>query len=248
MAEQRRNLNTQFMRNKKKSLSPLVTLACLVGLLVGDAFSQDEKVTLQFVTFPKWTTRIPIEMVIGNGETIEITAPSNGFSKPHEVPKLANWIFGRSGVDEKGDPLFETFAEGKSLNAPHQLILLIRKSNDPADGMKVIVLDGSVNTFKGGEFFFMNVSDFDVAGLMGKSKFIIQPAQHKIVSPTKQDIQIREGIPFVQTVLFYRKNDESNPFFNSTWHANPKARSMIFFYQSGSNKRLRMHTLQDFLP
>jgi len=236
------------MRNKKKSLSTLVSFACLVGLLAGDAFSQNEKVTLQFVTFPKWTTRIPIEMAIGNGETIEITAPSNSFSKPHEVPKLPNWIFGRSGVDEKGDPVFETFAQGKSLNATHQLILLIRKSNDPADGMKVIALDNSESEFKGGEFFFMNVSDFDVAGQMGESKFMIKPAQHRIVRPTAKDIHTREGIPFIQTVLFYRKNEESNPFFSSTWHANPKARSMIFFYHSGINNRLRMHTIQDFLP
>jgi hypothetical protein len=114
--------------------------------------------------------------------------------------------------------------------------------------MKIIAIDSDQTKFKGGEFFFMNVSSFDVAGLMGKSKFMIRPSQYKIVRPTAEDINTKEGIPFIQTVLFYRKNEEANPFFNSTWHANPKARSMIFFYQSGSNKRLRMHTIQDFLP
>jgi hypothetical protein len=248
MAEQRRSLNVHKMQNHIQISKLLLTAAFLGLMFVVNARSQEETVTLQFVTFPKWTTRIPIEMAIGNGETIEITAPSNGFSKPHEVPKLANWIFGRSGVDEKGDPVFDTFAQGKSLNTPHQLILLIRKNNDPADGMQVIALDSSESKFKGGEFFFMNVSDFDVAGQMGESRFMIKPAQHRIVSPTAKDIHTREGIPFIQTVLFYRKNEESNPFFSSTWHVNPKARSMIFFYHSGKNNRLRMHTIQDFMP
>jgi hypothetical protein len=207
-----------------------------------------EQVTLQFVTFPKWTTREPIQMVIGEGETLEFTAPSNSFSKPYQVPKLSSWVFGRMGQNEKGDPIFETFGQGKALGSKSQLILLIRLGKEAKDGLKVIALDSQLGEFDGGQFFYYNTSTFDIGGMMGKSKFLLKPGEYKIIKPNAEDIVVKEGQSFVQTVHLYRKEEFSNPFFNSTWHLNPKARSMIFFYQDNNQKRLKMHTIQDFLP
>lgn len=212
------------------------------------AQQKQQQVTLQFVTFPKWTTREPIQMFVGEGETLEFTAPSNSFSKPYQVPKLSSWVFGKAITNEKGEPAFETYGQGKSLDSKNQLILLIRLGKEVKDGIKVIAIDGQLNQFGGGEFFFYNASTFDIGGLMGKSKFQLKPAEHKIITPTAQDIEVKEGNSFIQTMCFYRKEEMTNPFFNSTWHVNPKARSMVFFYQDNDKKRLKMHTIQDFLP
>ena len=221
-------------------------LALLAGL--GLAQQEGEQVTLQFVTFPKWVAREPIQMVIGEGETIEFTAPSNSFSKPYQVPKLSNWVFGRTGQNAKGDPVFETFGQGKALGSKSQLILLIRLGKEPKDGLKVIALDSQLGEFGGGQFFYYNASTFDIGGMMGDSKFILKPGEYRIIKPKDKDIVVKDGMSFVQTVHLYRKEEIKNPFFNSTWHLNPKARSMIFFYQDNDAKRLKMHTLQDFLP
>lgn len=236
------------MTHLSRTLKILSLCLCVMVLPADVGYCQQEHVTLQFVTFPKWTTRQPIQMAIGEGETLEIIAPSNSFSKPYQVPKLSSWVFGRKIVNEKGDPAFETFGQGKSLDSNNQLVLLIRLGKEPSDGLKVIVLDARHNSFGGGEFFYYNASTFDIGGMMGKSKFVLRPGETKIIKPTPQDIDTREGISFVQSVNFYQKENFSNPLYNSTWHLNPKVRSMIFFYQDNEKKRLKMHTLQDFLP
>lgn len=221
-------------------------LAFLAG--IGMAKQEGEQVTLQFVTFPKWIIREPIQMVIGEGETLEFIAPSNSFSKAYQVPKLSHWVFGRTGQNEKGDPVFETFGQGKALGSKSQLILLIRLGKKPKDGLKVIALDSQLGEFDGGQFFYYNASTFDIGGMMGDSKFVLKPGEYRIIKPKDKDIMVKDGMSFVQTVHLYRKEDIQNPFFNSTWHLNPKARSMIFFYQDNDQKRLKMHTLQDFMP
>lgn len=210
--------------------------------------AQQEQVTLQFVTFPKWTTREPIQMVTGEGETIEFIAPSNSFSKPYQVPKLSKWVFGRVTRNEKGESVFDRYGEGQSLNSKSQLILLIRTGKEPKDGLKVIALDSQLNEFGGGRFFYYNASTFDIGGMMGKTQFVLKPTDYKIITPKPDDIEVKGGFSFVQVVHLYRKEEVQNPFFNSTWHVNPKARSMIFFYQDNDAKRLKMHTIQDFLP
>jgi hypothetical protein len=223
---------------------------CVLALLAGIGMAQQEagEVTLQFVTFPKWISREPIQMVIGEGETVEFIAPSNSFSKPYRVPKLPNWVFGRTGQNEKGEPVFETFGQGKALESKSQLILLIRLGKEPKDGLKVIALDSQLGEFGGGQFFYYNASGFDIGGMMGDSRFLLKPGEYRTIKPKPQDIVIKQGQSFVQTVHLYRKENVSNPFFNSTWHVNPNARSMIFFYQDNDARRLKMHTLQDFLP
>lgn len=224
--------------------------ALMLALITGVCCAQQEQaqVTLQFVTFPKWTTREPIQMVIGEGKTIEFTAPSNSFSKPYSVPKLSSLVFGRMGANEKGEPTFETYGQGKPLDSPNQLILLIRLGKEPKDGLKVIALDSRLDGFGGGQFFYYNASSFDIGGMMGKSKFVLNPGDHMIIKPKAEDIEVKGDRSFVQSVHLYRKEELNNPFFNSTWHVDPKARSMIFFYQDIDAKRLKMHTLQDFLP
>jgi hypothetical protein len=221
-------------------------LAFLAG--IGMAQQEGEQVTLQFVTFPKWVIREPIQMVIGEGKALEFIAPSNSFSKEYQVPKLSHWVFGRTGQNEKGDPVFETFGKGKALGSKSQLILLIRLGKEPKDGLKVIALDSQLGEFGGGQFFYYNASTFDIGGMMGDSKFILKPGEYRIIKPKDKDIMVKDGMSFVQTVHLYRKEEKQNPFFNSTWHLNPKARSMIFFYQDNDAKRLKMHTLQDFMP
>lgn len=230
-----------------RTISPVTFL---LSLLAGVCLAQQpsEQVTLQFVTFPKWINREPIHMVTGEGETLEFIAPSNSFSKPYVVPKLSSWVFGRTGQNEKGEPEFETFGQGKALGSKSQLILLIRLGKEPKDGLKVIALDSQLNQFGGGQFFYYNASTFDIGGMMGDSKFLLKPGDYKIIKPKEQDIMVKNGMSFVQTVHLYRKEEIQNPFFNSTWHVNPKARSMIFFYQDNDAKRLKMHTLQDFMP
>ncbi len=234
---------------KAIEIRKLAAVIALVIALFPDTSAAQQKgtVSLQFVTFPKWTTREPIEMAIGDGEFLKLTVPSNSFSKPQLVPKLSEWTFGRSKTDENGKPAFDIFGQGKPLDSNDQLIILIRLGKEPSDGLKVIALDNRRTEFAGGDFFYLNASNFDVGGIMGETKFMLKPAGQQLVKLSPNDIHTKEGINFVHTQLYYRDQEKSNPFFSSTWPANAKARSMIFFYHSGSNSRIRMHTIQSYL-
>lgn len=236
-----------MIRFMKNPVLPLI-IACMAFSTHVDAASENEMVSLQFTTFPKWTNREPIEMAIGDGQFLKITVPSNSFSKPYQVPKLSKWVFGRPKVNEEGKPDFDIYGQGDSLGSENQLILLIRLGNEPSDGLKVIAIDSRLSEFAGGDFFYLNASTFDVGGIMGNTKFMLEPAAHQIIKLASGDIHSKEGIDFIHTQLYYRDQKKINPFFSSTWPANAKARSMIFFYHSGANNRIRMHTIQSFLP
>jgi hypothetical protein len=83
---------------------------------------------------------------------------------------------------------------------------------------------------------------------LGGTKFALKPGTHTIIKP--REMTRREGAAANQffTELFFRKEEEARPFFSSTWPANEKARSMVFFYHDTHNERLRMHTIRDYIP
>ena len=51
-----------------------------------------------------------------------------------------------------------------------------------------------------------------------------------------------------QAILYYEKKGEVEPFFSSKWPLSNKARGLVFVYHGEENKRLRLHSIRDFLP
>ncbi len=230
----------------KRHLLPLA----LLGLVLPVFAQEPEQVTLRFLSFPKSANPQPIELLIGEGETLEVKTPTNALSQPYRVKRLSSWSVGKleaaKSKDEK--PSFTTYGSAPSLASSEQLILLIRNGKENKDGMRVVPINNNTSDFAGGKFFFMNASKVDIAGMLGGAKFALKPGAHTIIEP--KEMSKREGADsdLFFTEFYFRKETEARPFFSSNWPANKKARSMVFFYHDTHNERLRMHTIRDYIP
>ncbi|NNC87190.1 MAG: hypothetical protein HKN82_01880 [Akkermansiaceae bacterium] len=217
-------------------------LAGLCGFVQPGAAQEGEKVTLRFVSFPRSTDPDPVELLVGNGVTTEVAIPSNEISGAYEVPRQGTWAVGETVQGPDGEPSFRIFGKAKALASPTQLILLVRKGKEYADGFEVIPIDSRVTRFGGGKFLFMNAAKVDIAGKVGDQKFALKPGGHTILEPRAE-----AGERTFHTSLYFRKDDEAKNFFSSKWPVSDRARGLIFFYHDPRTQRLRLHTIRDFL-
>jgi hypothetical protein len=219
--------------------------------MVIPAVAQEAKmVNLRFISFPKNANPEPVELLIGPDETMVIKAPTNALSTPYQIKRLSTWSVGKMepAKNKEEIPAFTSYGSAPSLASSSQIILLIRSGKENKDGMQVIPLDDQSNSFGGGQFFFMNAAKVDIAGMLGGTKFALKPGKFIIIKPTELKQREEGGKGLFFTEFFFRKDEEARPFFSSTWPHNEKARSMVFFHQDLTNKRLRMHTIRDYIP
>ena len=204
--------------------------------------AQQGQVTVQFLSFPKSIDPAPVELVTGEGKTIEVEIPSNELSPTYKVPRLGVWSVGQTIEGPDGDPVFQEFGRAKALGSASQLILLVRKGAEYTDGFDVLPVDNQIARFGGGKFLFMNAAKVDVAGEVGGEKFALAPGRHSIVEPKPGE----NGRTFLAQ-FYYRVDGKVKPFFSSKWPTNKQSRGLIFFYQAPDTKRLRLHSIRDFL-
>jgi len=204
--------------------------------------AQEGGVTLRFLSFPKAIDPAPIELLTGENKTIEVEIPSNELSKSYRVPRLGVWAVGETVTGDDGESVFKEYGRGKALASQSQLVLLVRKGEEYADGFEVLPIDNRVSGFGGGEFLFMNAAKVDIAGEAGGEKFVVKPGGHTIVKPKAET----NGRTF-HAMFYFRTGDKAKPFFSSKWPTTKNARGLIFFYQDPETKRLRLHSIRDFL-
>lgn len=222
---------------------PALVLAATLGFsLLPCAAQDDTEVTLQFLSFPKLLSPKPVELLIGEGKTLEVAIPTNELAQPIKVKRLSRWAVGKSEVGEDGKPAFTVYGQAQALGSAKQLILLVRKGADYADGMEVIPVDNDVANFGGGKFLFMNAAKVDIAGEAGGVKFVIKPGTHAIIKPKAND----DDRTF-HALFYFRKDTEAKPFFSSIWPTGENVRSLVFFYHDPQTQRLRIHTIRTFL-
>jgi hypothetical protein len=223
-------------------LARLILVAGFGLSLLPCSAQEGENVTLQFLSFPKSLDPKPVELLIGDRNFLEVEIPTNELSKPYKVKRLSTWAVGKSGIGEDGKPAFTVFGQAKALGSAKQLILLVRKGADNADGMEVIPINNDIANFGGGKFLFMNAAKVDIAGEAGGVKFVVKPGSHTIIKP-KADTTGRT----FHAMFYFRKDNEASPFFSSKWPISDKVSNLIFFYHDPETKRLRMHTIRNFL-
>lgn len=225
--------HSSFLRFIRSTVSCLLLLPC---------FAQEPaNISLQFLSFPKSTEPLLIQLLIGQGKTVELKVPCNELTQPIQVARQASWAFGETLIGTDDKPYFKIHGQATALAAPSQFILLVRKGNLLADGIDVIPIANDVNSLGGGKFLFMNAAKVDIAGEVGGSKFVIKPGMHNIINPKPDE----SGTMF-HTVFYYRDGDNPRAFFSSTWPYVNKGRSMVFFYSDPNTKQMNFHTIRDF--
>ncbi|MEM9280562.1 MAG: hypothetical protein AAGA96_01940 [Verrucomicrobiota bacterium] len=199
-------------------------------------------VTLQFLSFPKDLDPQPIKLLVGDSDVIEVEIPSNELSKAYKVTRMSKWSVGESSIDESGEPVFKTYGQAKALDSPKQLLILVRKGEDNADGFDVIPIDSRISKFGGGSVFIMNAAELDINGLVGDEEFELAPGKTTIIKP-KPDPEKKH---LCHAALYYKKDEKPKGFFSAMWPLQEQARGLVFVFNDPDNSRLRLHSIQDY--
>lgn len=238
------NFLDPLMTNSLKAKS---IICALIAALPAIALSQEQdKVTVQFVSFPKSLDTQPVELVVGEGKSIEIELPANRLSKEYEVPRMEKWVLGRSVPSPEGKTVFKSFGEAPALSAKKQLVLVIRGGVKNPDELTLLPFACDQTGFSGGDYLFVNMTKVDIAGEAGSTKFALHPKQNRLVSP--EPSEEKDDRKYLYVTMYFRTQEKAKTFYTSTWRFSEKARSMVFFYHEPNNDRLKIHTIRDYLP
>lgn len=223
----------------------LVLSAWFAGVILSmlPAAAQEGTVSLQFLSFPKSIDPAPVALVIGEEQTMEVKLPSNEISRPYKVKRQRTWTFGETVTGDDGETAFKVYGQTPALSSSKQLIILVRKGAEYADGFDVIAVDSISSRFGGGKFLFLNATQIDIAGEVGGQKFALKPGTHNIVKPKAA----AGGRNLAQATFYIRKDDKPKPFFTSKWPLSDNARALIFFYLDPESKRIQLHSIRDYL-
>jgi hypothetical protein len=221
-------------------------LTALTAILSVKAAPANGEITVRFISFPKSSNSEPVELAIGKEETIPIELPTNSISPAYKAKSPTHWLLGKTVVDAKGKASFDVYGQAPVNSAPEQLVLVIRKGKHEADGLELIPMDYQTSNFGGGEYFLVNATKVDIAGMIGTERFLLKPDRRVLIAP--EPTSTRNGREYAYAQVFFRKGEEVQPFLSSTWRFNDNARSIIFFYHDPKTMQLRVHTIRDFIP
>lgn len=220
-------------------------LAAISLCLACSSRAQDlPPVKVRFISFPIIQNPKPVELLTGEGNSIDVEVPTNRISQSYKVQRPKNWVVGKTILDAEGKPSFKVYGQAPALAASEQIILLVRKGQLDEDGFEMIPFAEGQGQFGGGKYIFFNASQADIACVMGKREFAIKPKGFKLVAPDPNAVVRNKKLLHVR--IFFRKNDEAVPFYSSIWRFSDKARSMVFFYHADGKPQIKLHMIRDF--
>lgn len=205
------------------------------------AFGQAGNVKLRIVVFPRSSDDAPLELIAGE-KVIPIEVASNRLTGPYEVPRQAKWVFGNRTTDEEGKPSFNVLGSGKSIQDPNQIIALFRKGPNNDDGFNVIAYPGGKRNFGGRQFLVLNLTNQTIGGELGTKKFGLKKGAHTVVSPKSIP-----GKDLCHASILLKEADRWRPLVTTNWPLRDDARGLIIIYSDPKRKKIRLHSIRDFL-
>ena len=218
-------------------------LFCIAAVVMASAQEEIENITLQFVSFPQGNRAKPVELLVGEGETIKVNTPSNEFSKRYTVPNMESIVLGETTLDEEGNSTFSIYGQGKHKGTKNQIVLLLKRGKEHSDGFVVHCIDADETKFGGASFLFINVSKIEVGGKIGDTEFSLEPGQQEIIKP-----EANHSGGVCQVTFAYKRPDKWKTFHDTRWPAHEKVRAMVFFYQNPKNGKVDIAPIMEVLP
>lgn len=218
-------------------------IAAIATLSSVTSHAQEQQMSLQFITFPMAIEPLKVEMLLSEGRTMELLVPSNELGPTVRAPRMASLVLGERIINEEQKPEFKIYGQGKPTAAPKQLILLIRKGNDMANGFEVRAISSDINEFAGGKLLFLNATKIDIAAEVGQKPFALKPGSHTILKP-----KLEKNGRLTEVKFWYNNDGKAVPFFNSMWPVSDQFRGLIFFYHDSDNdNKIHIHSFRDFM-
>lgn len=198
---------------------------------------------LQFMTFPMTMEPLKVELLVGEGKTMELHVPSNELGPIVRVPRMSSLVFGETVMNEEQKPQFKVYGRGNPGSAPKQLILLLRRGPAMDAGFEVRAIASDLSEFSGGKLLFVNAASKDIGGRVGGVKFAIKPGAHTIIKPGSEKNGRLAHVEF-----FYSKESKAVPFFSSMWPVATHYRGLVFFYHDANDAdKIQLHSFRHFL-
>lgn len=207
------------------------------------AMAQEGSTRVQFLAFPHQSDPEPLELLVGEHQSMKIHTPGNVLSQPYTVPALSAFVVGKMTRSAENKDVFEKYGSGTALPAKKQIVLLLRKGENQKDGFVVIPVDAMETNFKAASYLFINASNYSVGAVIGDQKFALKPTQRKLVQPkpNHQD-------DICQVTFSYLLGERWKTVYDTRWPANDKFRSIVFFFQNPETGRLGIAPIMDVLP
>jgi hypothetical protein len=174
-------------------------------------------------------------------ESREVKVHLNNFTGPYRAPSR-RVVLAEPGAGEGGKPkVVAKIAVPASYGAR---VLLVLVPNGGKDGgyQMIPVRDDRVG-FAPGERRLVNLTRYALGGQFDDKKVLIKP---KTVTPLK----LRKppgGRETHEVVVYFRAKDKDpwTPLTSTVWPYDPEARSLVFFYWSAAEKRIRIQSIAE---
>jgi len=223
----------------------LKAILCATLAAVAIPFShaqQGSEFSLRFLAFPRQADSEPLQLLIGDGQTIPIKTPGHTLSPAYKVKLLSSIVVGVTEKNNLNVPIFKVLGRAASLPSSKQIILLLRKGQNNSDGFVVLPIDGDLAKFSGASFLFINASNLEVGGKIGDKTFQLNPGQRNLLHPAAT----HEG-GFCQVTLAYQTEEKWQTFIDTRWSMSSRRRSIVFFYQEPQTGYLGIAPIVDVL-
>jgi len=198
---------------------------------------------VQLVSFPISDKSAPIELLVGEGQSIKVELPTTCLSPVYKVPTLSQWVLGKMTVGDDDEKTFKSYGKAPSTGSRKQLILVIRKGASYEDGLKMIPLKYDVTNFGGEQYFMMNATKVDLGIELGATRLGLKPNKYKLVKPKAS--KVVNGYKQLYTKVYFRNKDEMKPFYSSTMcpttPPSPELLSTRAYRGNGHHVLLRCH-------
>ena len=213
-----------------------------MGLMISISGAQEEgadTVELQFLSMPTRPDAQALQVIGDDGKASKVMVMGNMFSERIKVAPSKTWRIASQEPGKQDVILGEVAA----IKEKRQLVLLVSKGKEIADGFEVHVVPNKVFLAAGGDMLIQNIASMDFRALIGDFDLKMKPGEQTIITPRAAP----EG-PWTQVTLFYRKDDNWKAFLDRRWPIDETVRAIVFFYQKPENGKIHLHTVTELPP
>ena len=242
----RRNIGASGVLMRLSRWMFLVGLACaagFAGVLAAQSRGASQGMRVRLLVFGRIVG--PETLILVNSEkpeeSREVKLHLNNFTGPYRAPSRRVVLAEPGGADGAKPKVVAKIAVPTSYGS--QVLLVLVPNGGKASGYQVIPVRDNRVGFAPGERRLVNLTHYALGGQFDGKKVLVKP---KSVTSLK----LRKppgGRETHEVVVYFRAKDKAPwaPLTSTVWPYDPEARSLVFFYWSSAEKRIRIQSIAE---
>ncbi len=230
------------MTHLRKTLVLLWTIAALAPITAYSQKASDRSVRCVFFKRPVEISKTAV--LVHAGGSTPISLPPMNLSDPAALPAGDLVMAVLPNPPAVGSPIPPGAPTVKIPAAWSRVLLLFFP--DPANKVfpvKVLPYDGSIDSFKPGEMFCLNLSNATVGGTLGEVKFKVSPGKTAVLqAPLRQ-----AGAYPVAIDCLLEGETSLRPLCRTVWRNDMKIRKILFIVNADDRPAPRIWSVIEYL-